>query len=69
MVEVLVPMLFSFWMCVIYVIFSIIMIGIWICIGIMGGPLLYLKPPKAPPVPELPPLPEVPNLVSPQGKG
>jgi len=52
--DIVIPALFSFWMCVVYVVFSVIMIGIWICIGIMGGPCVRLKLPKAPPMPELP---------------
>lgn len=57
--EIAIPMLFSFWMCVVYVIFSVIMIGIWVCIGIMGGPLMRFDPPKPP---EVPPLPEPPDF-------
>ena len=56
MMEVAIPMLFSFWMCVIYVTFSVVMIGIWICIGILGGPCVRFKPPEIPPVPEPPKL-------------
>lgn len=52
--EIAIPMLFSFWMCVIYIIFSVIMIGIWICIGILGGPAMRLKRPKIPEPPSLP---------------
>ena len=55
--EIVISMLFSFWMCVIYVIFSVIMIGIWICVGIMGGPAVRLKRPKIPPLPKLPDMP------------
>ena len=53
-IEIIVPMLFSFWFCVAYVIFAIFMIGIWVCIGIAGGPCMRLKPPKVPPMPPLP---------------
>lgn len=52
--EVAIPMLFSFWMCVAYITYGVIMIAIWICIGIMGGPCVRFNPPKIPPVPELP---------------
>lgn len=52
--EIAIPMLFSFWMCVIYIIFSVCMIAIWIYIGIMGGPAIRLKRPKVPPPPKLP---------------
>jgi len=58
-IEIIVPMLFSFWFVVAYVVFSVIMIGIWICIGIMGGPCLRLQPPKIPPPPPLPKLPDL----------
>ena len=59
--EIAIPMLFSFWMCVVYVVFSVIMIGIWICIGLMGGPAARFNPPKMPEMPELPKMPEVPS--------
>ena len=51
-IEIIVPMLFSFWFCIAYVIYSVLMIGIWICIGIMGGPCMRFKsvpPPEPPP--------------------
>ena len=51
--EIAIPILFSFWMCVIYVVFSVIMIAIWICIGILGGPAVRLKRPKIPPPPKV----------------
>ena len=54
MIEIVVPILFSFWMCVTYVVYAMVMIAIWICIGLLGGPCMYLKPPKAPPIPSLP---------------
>lgn len=50
-IEVIVPMLFSFWMVVVYVIFSIVMIAIWICVGILGGPAVRFKVRKPPKVP------------------
>lgn len=52
--EILIPQLFSFWMCVAYIAFSIIMIIIWICIGILGGPAVRFRPPKIPPPPKIP---------------
>ena len=52
--ETAIPALFSFWMVVIYVIFSVFMIGIWVCIGIMGGPATRLMRPKIPSPPKLP---------------
>jgi amino acid transporter len=64
--DVIVPMLFSFWMCVIYVIFSIVMIAIWVCIGIMGGPAVRLKRPKIPLPPKLPDIPSPVPLQAPE---
>lgn len=55
-IEIIVPMLFSFWMVVIYAIFSVLMIFILICIGKKGGPVFRFKapnPPEVPPVPDL----------------
>ena len=52
--EIAIPILFSFWMCVIYGAFSLCMIIIWVCVGIMGGPAMRLKRPKIPPPPKLP---------------
>jgi len=52
--EMVVPMLFSFWMCVIYIVFAIFMIAVWVGIGIMGGPSMRFKIPKVPPVPKFP---------------
>ena len=51
--ETAISILFSFWMCVVYVVFSICMIAIWICVGIMGGPAVRLRRPKIPPPPKL----------------
>ncbi len=52
--EIVIPMLFSFWMCVAYVVFSVVMIAIWIFIGIMGGPAVRLRRPKIPSPPKVP---------------
>ena len=58
--EIVDPMLFSFWMVVAYIIFSVCiiaiwilcMIAIWICVGMLGGPCIRLKRPRTPKPPK-----------------
>lgn len=45
-------------LCIAGIIYAVIMIAVWVCIGILGGPAVYLKPPKIPPMPPLPEMKE-----------
>lgn len=52
--ETVMKELFSFWPMIAYVVFAAVMIAIWICVGLAGGPAFCFRVPKPPPVPEPP---------------